>query len=196
MREYGEEAMGCYESPCPLCSPPHNAIGRGWVLKAVVWTAHWGKKEDTATTLRIRSTEEGWSESGQYISRADGKGWIACIRDGCLYRTLHVRETFNYKKEKTGLTLPSKWEIYISHRTRCLKVGYYWPWCSGWQVQGSGLEPCFNLSSMLVPCWSLEGFSSSQWSFPPSRPQKRGGWDGTSGVYPYYWGKEKQFCNY
>lgn len=43
------------------------------MLKAVVWTAHRGQREDTATTLRIRSTEEGWRESGQYISRVDEK---------------------------------------------------------------------------------------------------------------------------
>lgn len=97
------------------------------MLKAVVWTAHWGQKEDTATTLRIRSTEEGRRESGQYISRADGKGWIVCISDGHLYRTPQVRETFNDKKEKTGLSLLSTGEAYVSHSTRRC----YWPRCSG-----------------------------------------------------------------
>lgn len=63
------------------------ATTRESVLKCSCMVAHWGLKEDTAITLRIRSLRELSKESGQHISKSGRKGWIEYVRDGHVYTT-------------------------------------------------------------------------------------------------------------
>lgn len=92
--------MGCCESLCPLSSHPHNAIGRGLSAKGCCVDCPLGTEGG-----HIYKSENKKPRGGTELMEKDGS---CASGDGHLYRTPQIRETFNDKKEKTGLILPPK----------------------------------------------------------------------------------------